>query len=432
MKVAIAWYGAEGQASYNYYVAKGNDVTIVTPQFSPDFMPPQGAKTITGPDAFEHLNGFDLVIRSAGTRPDSLNTDGKVWSATNEFFAKCPAPIIGVTGTKGKGTTSSLIASILRAAGKTVHLVGNIGVPPLELLDEIKADDIVVFEMSSFQLWDLEKSPHVAVVLMIEPDHLDIHSDMNEYVAAKARIRQNQVSGDICVYHPTNEFSKRIAFSSDISAPMRYGVANDGACYVKDDMFYIRDQAICRTSELQLVGQHNVDNACAAISAAWEYTQDKGAIIKGIHAFEGLPHRTKFIRELDGVKYYDDNYSSAPGAAIAAMRSFTVPEVLIMGGYDRQIDFSELAEAICSQPNIKKVILIGQTRDKIAAALDALGRSGMYELSGETTLRPIVESARSIAQPGDVVIMSPACASFDMFRNFGDRGDQFIEIVESF
>lgn len=432
MKVAIAWYGAEGQASYKYYTAKGDDVTIVTPQFSPDFPAPMDAKTITGPDAFEKLNGFDLVIRSSGTRPDALHTDGKVWSATNEFFADCPAPIIGVTGTKGKGTTSSLIASILRAAGKHVHLVGNIGVPALDLLETIQQNDIVVFEMSSFQLWDLEKSPHIAVVLMVEPDHLDVHADIDDYVMAKAHIRQNQVSRDVCIYHPTNKLSRRIAFSSEVSQPMRYGVADDGACYVKNDAFYIHDQPICSTNELRLVGRHNIENACAAISAAWEYTHDKEVIAEGLRSFSGLPHRTKLIRDLDGVKYYDDNYSSAPGAAIAAMKSFEAPEVLIMGGYDKQIDFLELAQAVKNQANIKKIILIGQTRDKIAAALVGVGRGDIFELNNELTLRPIIERARAIAEPGDVVIMSPACASFDMFKNFGDRGDQFIEIVESF
>lgn len=158
MKVAIVWYGAEGQSNYRYYSEKGDDVTIVTPKVAAQYPLPEGAQAVVRDDAFNFLNGYDLVVRSAGIRPDSLKTDGKIWSATNEFFAHCPAPIIGVTGTKGKGTTSSLIASILKAAGKTVHLVGNIGVPALEVLSTIQPDDVVVFELSSFQLWDLEKA----------------------------------------------------------------------------------------------------------------------------------------------------------------------------------------------------------------------------------------------------------------------------------
>lgn len=428
MKVAIAGFGMEGRANLRYWQGLGTAVTVLDEKAVTDV--PEKVTVVSGENAFSDLSTFDLVIRTASLRPDKLTNAKKVWSATNEFFAKCPALIIGVTGTKGKGTTSSLIASILRASGKTVHLVGNIGVPALEVLANIQPDDIVVFEMSSFQLWDLEKSPHVAVILMIEPDHQDVHTDMDEYVMAKANIRRNQVASNVCLYHPTNELSKRVAYSSSISVPRRYGVAEDGACYVKENTFIVQSQQICSTKELRLVGQHNVENACAAISAAWEYTKDLEAITKGLHSFDGLPHRTKFIREVNGVKYYDDNYSSAPGAAIAAMKAFDEPEVLIMGGYDKQISFTELAAAVHNQSNIKKILLIGQTRHKIADALNAVGKQKIYEILDVTTLRPIVARAKVLAESGDVVVMSPACASFDMFKNFSDRGDQFIQLVE--
>lgn len=441
MKVAIAWYGAEGQVNYRYYMSRGHDVTIVTPQVAAQYPLPDGAKSIVGEDAFSHLEGFDLVVRSAGIRPDSLKTNGKIWSATNEFFAQCPAPIIGVTGTKGKGTTSSLIASILQAAGKTVHLVGNIGVPALEVLPSIRQEDIVVFEMSSFQLWDLEKSPHVAVVLMVEPDHQDVHLDMDEYVTAKANIRRYQGLDDVCIYHPTNEYSKRIAMTGDWpedeqertqwqETAGRYGIPDDGMVYVKENTFFVQSQQICSTDVMQIPGVHNLENACAAISAARVYTVDNDAIEQGLRNFSGLPHRLKFIRELDGVHYYDDNYSSAPGAAIAAIRAFSQPEIIIMGGYNKGVEFNELAKAIKEQPNIKRIILMGQTRHTLAAALDAVGRKDLYEVTDETTLQPIVERATVLAKTGDVVIMSPACASFDMFNNFSDRGDQFIKLVE--
>lgn len=428
MKVAIAGYGIEGKANLIYWRNKGDTVTILDEKMVYDA--PDGTFTIEGPGAFQELSVYDLVVRTASLRPDKLASAKKIWSATNEFFARCPAPIIGVTGTKGKGTTSSLIASILHAAGKTVHLVGNIGVPALEVLPSIQPDDIVVFEMSSFQLWDIEKSPHTAVVLMIEPDHQDVHRDMQEYVQAKANIRRFQHADDSCFYHPTNQFSKEIADASASSYPRRYGIPDDGACYVKENTFFIQDQQICTVETLRLVGQHNVENACAAISAAWEYTKDTEAIARGLASFDGLPHRTKFIREVRGVRYYDDNYSSAPGAAIAAMKSFTEPEILIMGGYDKHIAFGQLAEAVAAQSNVKKILLIGQTRHQIAAALDEVGVSDLYEIHDETTLAPIVARASELATSGDVVVMSPACASFDMFKNFGDRGDQFIARVQ--
>lgn len=429
MKVAIAGYGIEGKANLDYYQRLGAEVTILDEKSVTEA--PKGVHVISGPQAFADISSYDMVVRTASLRPDKLSQAKKVWSATNEFLAKCQAPIVGVTGTKGKGTTSSLIASILRAAGKTVHLVGNIGVPALEVLPRIRPEDIVVFEMSSFQLWDLEKSPSVAVVLMIEPDHLDVHQGMDEYLAAKANIRVHQRATDACYYHPTNQYSQRIALSGEgLAAPCRYGVADDSGVYVDSNNFCVQGQQICSVSALQIPGAHNVENACAAISAARALGVDAAAVEAGLRAFTGLPHRIKFIRDVDGVRYFDDNYSSAPGATIAAVRAFSEPEILIAGGYDKHIQFDELAAAVAAQPNIKKVILIGQTRMKIAAALDSVGKSDLYVLSDDTSLRPIVEMAKTFATAGDVVIMSPGCASFDMFRNFGDRGDQFIALVE--
>ena len=427
MTIAIAGYGIEGKASAEYWRKAGHDVTILDEK--PVAFAPENVTVISRPNVFDDLGDYDMVVRTASLRPDRLGSAKKVWSATNEFFAECPAKIIGVTGTKGKGTTVSFIASILRAAGKKVHVVGNIGTPALEILPNIQPDDIVVFEMSSFQLWDLERSPASAVVLMIEPDHLDVHVDMAEYVAAKARIVSSQTADNQVIYHPANEISAQIAAQS-AGQKIRYSRPEDGGAYVKENTFFVQSDAIGSVSTLQVVGQHNIENACAAISAAWLYTQDVAAIARGLHDFTGLPHRLKLVREQGGVRYYDDNYSSAPGAAMAAMRAFTEPEVLIMGGYDKKIDFMGLAQAIAAQPNIKHIILIGQTRHSLASALDTVGKADWYEISDETTLAPIVARARDIAVPGDVVIMSPACASFDMFANFSDRGDQFIRLVE--
>ena len=199
---------------------------------------------LTGERVFARLDNADMVVRTAGLPPREIRTKGRVWSATNEFFARCPAPIIGVTGTKGKGTTCSLIASILRAAGRTVHLVGNIGVPALDVLDQIRPEDVVVYELSSFQLWDLEASPHIAVVLMIEPDHLDVHTDFGEYVAAKQHIVQQQAPEDAVVYHPTNPYAAQIAQAS-AAQQQRYGVADDGAVCVQANTFFVQGRAIC-------------------------------------------------------------------------------------------------------------------------------------------------------------------------------------------
>ncbi len=431
MKIAIAGYGQEGKSSYKYWSADPKNELTVFDENKIEQMEPDGVFAIIGSDAFSQLNGYDLVIRTAGLAPSKIVTDGKIWSATNEFFAKCPAPIIGVTGTKGKGTTASLIASIFEAAGKKVWLLGNIGTPSLDALGEIKADDIVVYELSSFQLWDLESSPHIAVVLLIEPDHLNVHTDFGDYVDAKSNIRRFQKSGDLCVFNPANELSLQIANVSSEGKAVRYAVPDDGGVYVKEDAFYENEHKICSIDALQLIGNHNVENACAALTVARFYKLTDTDIESGLRKFQGLPHRIEFIREIDGVKYYNDSFSSAPSATIAAIKSFEQPEILILGGIDKGADFSELADAIANQNNIKSVIIMGEIRHKLAETIKQVSPSLQVETTDLTTLQPIIELAKSYARSGDVVVMSPGCASFDMFINFYDRGNQFRDIVNS-
>jgi UDP-N-acetylmuramoylalanine--D-glutamate ligase len=431
MKIAIAGYGLEGESNYRYWAADpANEITIVDHRI-PDRDIPAGVPTIIGDDATEKLQDFDLVIRTAGLAPRRIKTNGKIWSSTNEFFAKCPATIVGVTGTKGKGTTASLIASIFQAAGKKVWLLGNIGIAPLDSLSGIEANDIVVYELSSFQLWDLERSPHAAVVLLVEPDHLNVHADFNEYVDAKANIRRFQKPGDICVFHPTDEYSRKIAESSSGGEAIRYGVPDDGGVYPKAGSFYQVEHKICSIDVLQLIGNHNIENACAAISIAKFYNITDDNIEIGLKDFKGLPHRIEFIREIDGVKYYNDSFSSAPTAALAAIKSFDQPEIIIMGGTDKGADFTGLADAISHKSNVKAVIVMGEIRNKLAGILKSVSPTTRIEVTDFSTLRPVVELARSYAQPGDVVILSPSCASFDMFKDFYDRGDQFRSIVNS-
>jgi UDP-N-acetylmuramoylalanine--D-glutamate ligase len=424
MKIAIAGFGVEGQASYRYYNTPENQVVIVDVKQPTDV--PVDASLIVGEDAYGRLNGYDMVVRSPGLAPRKIVTDGKVWSATNEFFAKCPAPIIGVTGSKGKGTTCSLIASILQAAGKTVHLVGNIGVPALDVLTDVQASDVVVYELSSFQLWDLEKSPQTAVVLMIEADHLDVHEGMDEYVMAKSQITLHQTADDTIVYNVTNAHASQIA---EQSIAKKRGYQTAEYAHVKDDMFWYGEQKLCSVDTLQLPGVHNQDNACAAIAAIWDYTQDSQAITEGLTAFTGLPHRLKFVRELHGVRYYDDSIATTPGSAIAAIYAFSAPKVLILGGSDKGADFDQLAYEVLVSDSIRAVITIGQTGQKIANTLHDMGVDRAGDRLTTTDMSKIVAVATARAQPGDVVILSPACASFDMFKSYADRGEQFIAAV---
>ena len=407
---------------------------------------PDGVKLISGKNVFsKQLDGADLVVRTASLPPRNIKTSGKIWSATNEFFDKCPAPIIGVTGTKGKGTTCSLIASILQQAGQTVHLVGNIGVPALDVLPKIKKTDIVVYELSSFQLWDLEKSPHVAVVLMIEPDHLNVHTDFADYLNAKKNIRRHQQLGDVCLYHPTNKYAQEVAATplgksngakcghgDTLDFAQRYAIPNDDQVYVKDGYFCVQNRQICSTSHLRLPGAHNLENACAAMSAVTELnievTNEQYA--KGLEGFTGLPHRLKFVAEKDGIKYYDDSISTTPGSAIAALRSFAESKILIIGGASKGADYAGLAQEIAIQ-NMRAVILIGSNVDELAEVL--CRQKSMCEIVklGMATMTGIIEAARRKAQSGDVVILSPAAASFDQYKNYVDRGDQFVSSVKA-
>jgi len=427
LKVCIAGYGAEGKVNYQYWSDLGHEVAIADERNEVEGLP-EGAHTILGEDAFSRLHDYDLVVRTASLNPAKIFTHGKIWSATNEFFEKCPAPIIGVTGTKGKGTTCSLIAKILEEASKTVHLVGNIGVPALQELSKIDKDDLVVFELSSFQLWDLEKSPQTAVVLMIESDHMDLHASMEEYVHAKANITMHQTPDDLLVYHPSNKYTGEIATSSK-ARKIKY-LSDEGA-NVKNSQIIIDGKKICKTDEVGLLGEHNLQNICAAITAAWKYTQDIEAIHTAVTKFKGLPHRLELVREHNGASYYDDSYSANPAAAQAALNAFSEQHViLILGGYDRGQNYAKLAAQMTNQKNIERVMLIGQTAQKIADELLAAGFDGAKLIHAQS-LKEAVYTASEQATNNTVVLLSPGSPSFDMFKNFEERGKAFRKLVEA-
>lgn len=425
MKIAIAGYGVEGQENLAYWSRDfSNDITIVDEKTNGSY--PPHIKTILGEGVFEKLDGFDIVVRTAGLAPHKIKTDGKVWSATNEFFEKCPAKIIGVTGSKGKGTTSSLIASILEAAGKKVWLVGNIGVPALGVLSQIKPEDIVVYELSSFQLWDLERSPQTAVVLFIEQEHLDVHRDMAEYVEAKAQITRHQTKDDLLVYNAQNQYAKQIA---DSSKAVKIGYPSSHEAHVHDEIFYHGPQYICSVNELRIPGEHNQINALAAIDAVWPIVQDSEAIKKGFNNFLGLPHRLSYVAKVNDVRYFDDSIATTPSSAIAALRAFTgTPKVIILGGSYKGSDFSELAKELTKHD--AKAILIGDEAKRIAISCSEAGFTS-YIVLENATAESFTKRAAEFAKPGSVVLLSPAAASFGLFKNYADRGDQFIAAVKS-
>lgn len=421
IRAAIAGFDVEGQATWRYLSAKGNyDITVLDER---EVEVPQGAASRLGPGVFDDELNFDEVWRTPSLPPSRLKTSARVTSATAEFLANTPAPVIGVTGTKGKGTTASLIFEILKAAGRRTYLVGNIGQPALDLLNQMRTDDIVVYEMSSFQLWDVKQSPQVAVVLMVEPEHLDKHKDEADYIQAKTNICRWQSTEDYVVYHPSNLLSAQIA-SAGLGQKVKF-LSPEGAD-ITNGRLVIAGQDVCGVDDFPLPGVHNHENIAAAVTAAWIFTQNTEAIARAIKGFKGLPHRLQVIAEKDGVKFVDDSIATTPSAAMAAIEAFPEPKILILGGSDKGSDYSQLAASL-ADANMRKVLLIGAMAEALKSALDQNGFD-RYELVGGT-MKEVVKRASLLAQPGDAVLLSPACASFDMFANYQDRAQQFKEGV---
>ena len=428
MKIAIIGYGLQGVSSYNYW-RDGNEITICDQNNIENA--PEDANLQIGENYLKNLDQFDLIVRSPSVHPrDIIDANGpditrKVTTNTNEFFKVCPTKnIIGVTGTKGKGTTSTLITRILEADGKTVHLGGNIGTPPLEMLDAgIEADDWVVLELANFQLIDLEYSPHIAVCLMVVPEHLDWHESMDEYTDAKQQLFNHQTEEDIAIYYSENEISKKVASSSK-GTKIAYFKA-PGA-HIEKDTIAIDENILCNINEVKLLGKHNLQNICAAVTAVWPITKNVNAISSSLRKFTGLEHRIELVREFNGVKYYDDSFATTPEAAIVALQAFKEPKILILGGSDKGAEFDNLAKEV-SENNVKHVVLIGYTAEKIRKSLDKIGYSDYSD--GGDSIEEIVDEATKYASPGDVVLLSTGCASFGLFKDYKNRGDKFKQAV---
>ena len=406
MKIALLGYGKEGQAAEKYFKTHFNAECDIFENFTYDEIKQRD------------YSSFDYILRSPSVPPLNLPNES---SLTKYFFDHCPCPIIGVTGTKGKGTTCSFIKSILDSLSEDAYLVGNIGTPSIEILDNLKPTSVVVYEMSSFQLWDLEKSPHIAVLGHLEPDHLNVHKDYADYLSAKANITRWQTESDYLIYYSKNPETVKIADTSKAQKiPYPYKVPQD------------------ILAAIHLPGVHNQENALAAIAATASYQnispdefirEKKSQIIEGLRNFHGLPHRLEFLRELNGVKYYDDNFSTNPSSTRVAVNAFPDSNVvLILGGRDKT-NYEDLPEIyeIIKAPQVKKVILIGESGHELASRY----QDSRFTLAN--SLEAAVQSARKTAESlnSAVVIMSPAAASFDMFENVYDRGEQYQKIIST-
>ncbi|MCA9334378.1 UDP-N-acetylmuramoyl-L-alanine--D-glutamate ligase [Candidatus Saccharibacteria bacterium] len=360
MKVAILGYDTEGKVSYEYFKARGDEVTICDQETKLEL--PDDAPAVLGSAYLDDLDRFDLLVRTAGMPPRVIldknpGVKDKITTQINEFLQICPTKnIIGVTGTKGKGTTSTLITKMLQADGKDVSVGGNIGVPALSLLNKLTNDSWVVLELSSFQLIDLRMSPRIAVCLMMVPEHLNWHADFEEYLTAKSQLFTHQHTEDIAIYYADSENSQRIASASP-GHKIPY-FSPPGAC-VENGAITINDQVVCHTDELKLLGAHNWQNVCAAVTAVWQVTQNIEAMRSVLTSFSGMEHRLELVRELDGVKYYDDSFGTTPETAIVAMQAFEQPKIVILGGSDKGASYAELAQSVATD-NVRCAILIGE------------------------------------------------------------------------
>ena len=399
-----------------------------------------GVRLVTGEGYLDHLDE-EIIFRTPGMKyhlPQLEEARARGAAVTSEmevFFDLCPCRIIAVTGSDGKTTTTTIISKILEAAGKTVHVGGNIGTPLLPQINEIGPDDIVVAELSSFQLISMRKSPDVAVVTNVSPNHLDIHKDMAEYIGAKKNIILHQNAFGRAVLNADNEITA--SFAEDARGqclmfsrrhPVQYGAWMDE----NGDIFLSLPGSTTRVmnkADIRIPGLHNIENYLTAACAVWGLAGPE-EIRNVARTFPGVEHRNEFVREVDGVSYYNDSIGTTPSRTInGALSLFDRKILLIAGGYDKNIPFDPLGPAVVK--SVKTLVLIGQTAPKIEAAVKAAPGycEGNPKIFHAASLEEAVELCRKNAVNGDIVSLSPACASFGMFPNYETRGERFREIV---
>lgn len=391
---------------------------------------------------FGYLDDFaqyDLVFLTPGI-PRSLpelveaRRNGVLFSSQMElFFNICPATIIGITGSSGKTTTTTLVCNMLTGSGFDTRIGGNIGKVLLEEVRDMTSRTKVVLELSSFQLQDMNISPKVALVTNITPNHLDVHKDMAEYVDAKKQIYLHQKTDDVVIFNAEDPLSQ--GFDREATSRVYYfskkPLKRDASgAYIRDDWIVIRDLnvrkeelLVCHVEDIRLLGLHNRENVLAAALVAYLVGAKIEAIAQAIRDFRGVDHRLEYVATIGGVRYYNDSIATSPARAKAGLLSFCEPVVLIVGGYDKKIPFDELREAVILKKP-RAVVTIGATSQKIEEAL-----FGLVPLYHTDTFEDAIYTAGSLASPGDCVLLSPACASFDMFASYVERGKEFRRIV---
>lgn len=381
-----------------------------------------------------YLDGVeaDVVFRTPGMHPANpaiqalVSRGAQVTSEMEVFFEVCPCTILAVTGSDGKTTTTTLVSEMLKAEGKTVWLGGNIGTPLLPLVRQMKPSDFAVVELSSFQLMDMKRSPARAVITNLAPNHLDIHKDMAEYVQAKTNIFRYQDENGILILNADNPITA--AFRGN-GKTLFFSRQKEADVCLADGVICRHGEKVLKTSEILIPGVHNVENYMAAIAMVDGLVSDE-TIRQVARTFGGVEHRIELVRVKDGVRFYNDSIASSPSRTIAGLRSFPEKVILIAGGYDKHIPYDVLGPEICA--HVKKLFLGGATGEKIRQAVIFCPEYDpkALEITDCGSFEPAVRAAAAAARPGDVVLMSPASAAFDQFKNFMVRGDFYKKLVK--
>lgn len=398
-----------------------------------------GARLRLGPDYLSKIHKADIIFRTPGLSPNTLELkkaveEGSILTSEMElFFQLCPCKIIGVTGSDGKTTTTTLISEFLKEAGLNVYLGGNIGRPLLPDVDGMTPDDVAVVELSSFQLMTMERSPNVAVFTNLSPNHLDYHHTMEEYTEAKLNIFCHQKPEDRAIFNYDNDVTRSFSKTAVGQAMLfsRKQRLEEGV-YLRDNAIWLTNKMGSREvlplDNIHIPGVHNIENYMAAIAAVDGIVPDK-CVRMVAQRFTGVEHRIELVRELNGVHYYNDSIGTSPTRTMACLDSFDQKLILIAGGYDKGVPFTQLGVAILEK--VKVLILTGDTASAIKNAVEkaeGYAESGLQLIEAED-LEAAVSAARGAARSGDVVVLSPACAAFDRFKNFMERGKVFKQLV---
>lgn len=457
-KVAIIGLSVEGIATLNFMITAAAKVTVYDqrekeslPQNVADILKKHNIKGSFGKGYLNSLNHQDVIIRTPGMplRNESLYNakiqGAEVTSQTKLFFELAPCPIIGVTGTKGKGTTSTLIYKMLKKAGKKTYLGGNIGTAPLSFFNKLTHDSVVVLELSSFQLEDATLSPHIAVVLNISSEHLgsasidspNYHKTQKEYVKAKENIVLHQNSRDFAILNydsyttrSLKDKTKAAIWFFSNKSKIKKGAFVDGEKIILNNGK--QKITVCTLSDVALIGRHNLENITAAVCTSYILGVSIDDIKKTIQTFKGLEHRLEFVRRYKGIDFYNDSFSTVPQTAIAAIQSFSQPIILICGGSEKNSDYTFLGREIIKN-NVKAVILIGQMASRIEQSIrlatNEISKKPPIIIRNLKSMDEIVKRSASLAKNNDIVLLSPACASFDLFKNYKERGMLFKKYV---